>query len=353
MSIDILFEKILGSLRSAVVGDAMGAATETMSRYEIMSKFGGKVTQLKEPLVDNPFAGGRKVGQVTDDSGLLLAICNSIIDAKGEVTPEVIARNIVKWANNNPDEYGRFAGPTTKEAIRLLKEGKDPLTVGKSGKLPDVGASDGAAMKISPAGLIHPGDVSEAIKDAVIICLPTHATQLAISGACAISAGIAEALSQKSNPFSVVQACMHGASEGEKIGAVKGRVVAGPSVIQRIKLAISIVLTSSDFWNSIEQLGDLIGSGIHISEAVPTAIGIFLASRGDPKLSILGGANIGGDTDTIATIAGSLAGALSGTSTLPEDWYRTVETVNHINIEKIATDLVYIAKKNQKNNEKV
>ena len=52
---------------------------------------------------------------------------------------------------------------------------------------------------------MHPGDLDAAIRDAVTICLPTHATQIAISGACAVACAVSAALISGATVASVVK----------------------------------------------------------------------------------------------------------------------------------------------------
>jgi ADP-ribosylglycohydrolase len=69
-----------------------------------------------------------------------------------------------------------------------------------------------------------------------------------------------------------------------------------------------------------QKIEDRIGNDGAIQPSVADAVGLFAAAGGDPAKTILGGANIGGDTDTIACIAGMLAGAYAGFSALPRGW---------------------------------
>lgn len=55
--------------------------------------------------------------------------------------------------------------------------------------------------------------------------------------------------------------------------------------------------------------------------------------------------NFGGDCDTNAAMAGAMAGAYSGMENIPEEWKRTIETVNHINFEKFAEEISETAPK--------
>jgi len=52
---------------------------------------------------------------------------------------------------------------------------------------------------------------------------------------------------------------------------------------------------------------------------------LFLRHPDDPRAAILQGANSSGDSDSLATLAGSLVGARCGLGSLPADWIRDVE----------------------------
>jgi len=202
-------------------------------------------------------------------------------------------------------------------------------------------------MRIAPAGLAHPGDLDGAVRDAVTMCLPTHATQLAISGACAVAAGIARALTPDADVYAVVRAAFWGAQRGEEIGRREGRVVAGPSVIRRMEIAVTLASRGRDLIETIQEIHAHVGSGLHIAEAVPAAVGIFVAAGGDPLEAIVGGVNIGDDTDTVAIIAGSMAGALRGFRAVPKDLYEQLERANTLHLAEVARGLTAIAQRGQ------
>jgi ADP-ribosylglycohydrolase len=338
-----LHDRILGSLAAGVIGDAMGAATEQRSYEEIVDLFGGPVREFVPPPPDSPFAGGRGAAQITDDSGQMLAMAEALIETRGRLTVDAVARHLLRWADD-PEIFRRFAGPTTRAAIEELRRGTDPRVVGRQGRLTSMGTSNGAAMRVAPAGLVHPGDIDGAIRDAVTMCLPSHATQLAISGACAVAAGVARALSPEADVYAVVQAAFHGAVRGEEIGRREGRVVAGPSVSRRMELAVGVAVRHRNVLDATRDIHAYVGSGLHIAEAVPAAIGIFVAAGGDPLEAVVGAVNIGDDTDTVAIIAGSLAGALRGARAVPGHLIEQVERVNGLNLDRVARALTALAR---------
>ena len=59
-------------------------------------------------------------------------------------------------------------------------------------------------------------------------------------------------------------------------------------------------------------------------ETIPATITLVRLAGGDPQQAICYAANFGRDTDTIACMAGSIAGALAGASGFPEAWLAKV-----------------------------
>jgi ADP-ribosylglycohydrolase len=339
-----LYDKILGSLAGCAIGDAMGSATELLSGDEIIRHFGGIVQDFKRPLTANPYAGGREAGQITDDASLTFYLAETYITAGGKITPRLIADTILRWSENG-EYFPRFAGPSTKSAIERLRRGEDPIVVGRQGEISPGGVTNGGAMKVSPAGLVNPGNFDQAVSDAIIICQPTHGTQIAMSGAAAVACAIAEALTEGSTVMSVIKAALRGAVQGETIGRKVGRIAAGPSVVKRIELAVHIALAAPDAETACRRIADFVGSGLHMAEAVPAALGLFLAADGDLFESIKWAVNIGDDTDTVGAIAGSVAGAFNGFQRVPPHLYEQVTANNHLRLDKLAAGLTEIAER--------
>ncbi|GAP10209.1 ADP-ribosylglycohydrolase [Bellilinea caldifistulae] len=340
MNKEFLFNHILGGLAGALIGDAMGSATETLTLEEINSRFGGRVTDFYSPG-EGTFASGRKAGQITDDTSQMLKIIHAIIENNGKISVELVSNQLLEWAKQD-ELFSRFAGPTTKKAIELLRAGHDPYKTGIAEKM-GMGISNGAAMKIAPAGWLNPGDLDKAVEDAVILCIPTHNADVAFAGAGAVAAAIAESLKPNSNILTVLDASVYGAKKGYEIGKKQSIVLRSPSMVSRITLAAEIAISNEDFFTACEKLASVIGCGLPLIEAVPFAIGVFLASRGDPNLAIIGSVNMGGDADTTSTITGAITGTFAGIAKFNPETYRKVVKANDFDPEKIASDLAEIA----------
>lgn len=339
MDFHYIYQHILGSLSNALIGDAMGSATETMTPKEIEERYGGKVKKFYPPP-EGTFAFGRKAGQLTDDTTQMLMMAQIYLENKGKISIELVVDKLLDWAKNE-ELFGRFAGPSTRKAINLLKEGKSPFESGIPEKM-GMGISDGAAMKIAPAGLMHPGNLDAAVQDAIALCIPTHNADVAFAGAAATAAGIAAALQENATELTVVDATIYGAKKGYEIGAQKSIMLHSPSMVNRIYAAVEIALKKHDFFHTCEEIVMEVGCGLPLLEAVPFAIGTFVAARGDPNLALIGAVNMGGDADTTATIVGSLSGAYAGIERVDDSLYQEIIRVNDLDLQKMSQDMAKV-----------
>lgn len=81
---------------------------------------------------------------------------------------------------------------------------------------------------------------------------------------------------------------------------------------------------------SPNQVMQIIGTGVKACEAVPCAIYAFLhCHKLSFKYLIPYAISLGGDTDTIASMAGAIGGAYWGKECIPTEWVDSVEGANH------------------------
>lgn len=338
---------ILGGLMAAALGDAMGAATEQHTIAEIVAAYGGLLRDLRAPSTET-FSHGNQPGEVTDDASQMFALAQALIDTGGDLTEKAWIDTLIHWSQTS--KHKNQMGPTTRPLLQALAAGEDTGAIGRSPfstrKLTTFGATNGAAMRIAPAGLIHPGDVEAAVRLAWTTSRPTHDTQIAAASAGAIAAGVAHALQPDADVLSVLRACLEGARLGEELGAREGRRVPGPSIARRIEIAVEAALRARSLYDAIVAIEAAVGNSVMAVESVPAAVGVFVAAAGDPLDTVSAGASIGNDSDTIAAMAGSLAGALRGVGAIPADMAAQVKAANHEDIEALGRGLTEIAWRN-------
>lgn len=330
---DRLLNRIHGCLAGVAVGDAFGMPMAGWTPAEVKRRY-GKVDTLIAPAPDHPLHGKLPLGSITDDTQLTMAIVDMIL-VDGKVSSRGMADRIVKWVRENNLLETRILGPSTIRAVQMLMAGHDPSETGRAG------TTNGGAMKISPIGIINVARLmKKLVNDVEETCMPTHYTCVAIAASSAVAAAVSEALRVDSTVNSVVAASRRAA----KLGEYHGAQLAYPSVEKRIAMATRIVRGKIPE-KAAEALYDQIGADISSSDAIPTAIGLFIAGGGDPMKTITLTANMGGDTDTIGAMAGGIAGAYTGIDAFPKQILDTVETMNHLGLADKSRRLMEYARR--------
>jgi ADP-ribosylglycohydrolase len=295
-----LKDKILGGLYGQALGDAWG-----MPAYfdidQTWKAFGGWITSLVPAPDDHPVHYSLPAGRITDDSEQAFSLARAFIK-HGGVTLEAAVEAIIAWYDRVGGEQSPYVGPSTKRGVQALKRGDDPHTTGLWGD------TNGAPMRISPVGLMHPGDPTGAIEDTATVCIPTHNTNVAISGACAVASAVSIAMTEHVSLDTVIAAGILGAD----LGRQKGRKWLGPSVGRRIQMAVEIARGPGSAQFRLHELYNVIGTSLSVPETVGAAFGVLVMAEGDPKQTAIYAANLSGDADTVGAIACAIAGAYTG-----------------------------------------
>ena len=350
MNEDAIRDRILASLSLAGMGDALGAATEQWSIDEIAGAHGGLITRFVEPPADT-FAGvnAGKRAEITDDASQMYYLARALVAAGGRLDQAGWIACLLDWVNTSPK--AGFMGPSTAGIVKALQAGDDIATVGVIGnsrrKLTSMGTTNGAAMRVAPAGLVHPGRIEAACEQAFTTCLPSHDTDVAISAACSIAAATSQALVAASLD-DIVAAALAGARIGEQLARERARSVAGPSYLARLKMAITIAQEAPSDIAFMRQMEAVVGNSVLAAESVPSAVGVVAYAKGDPLRTIALAASMGNDTDSIATMAGAIVGAFRGTSALPQELLAEFRVANgaEFDLDALAAGLSTVAWRN-------
>lgn len=319
--------KAHGCLAGVALGDALGRATEFMTREQIRAAFGW-LDHFAEPMARHP-SFGAPLGSITDDTQQTILLAR-VLTTHRVLTPEIVAAAFVEWARANDGLHDPYIGPSTRRALARLLDGASPYETGKGG------TTNGAAMRVAAIGIVHAGDCESALRDAVAASIPTHNTRNAIQGAAAVACAIARAMT----PAATLQAIVQAAQEGARRGREFGEWSWATPLEKRIELAVRLVGDAKALEDALQSLYDYVGVGLDPAESVASALGIVIAANGDPMRATLAGANIGGDTDTIAALAGGICGAWRGIALLDATMVRQVECVNKLDLENLARALV-------------
>jgi ADP-ribosylglycohydrolase len=331
-----VYPHILGGLYGQALGDAWGMAAY-LRPSQTWAYYNGWIEELVSAPPDHPVHAGFKAGQVTDDTQQAMALAQIIIKEAG-ITVEGAARAVVAWYDEIDGDNSPFVGPSTRRAVAALKAGLDPHLTGLQGD------TNGGAMRVSPIGLIHPGDPIAAVEDAIIACTPTHFTDVAVSGACAVAAAIAQALTPNTTLEEIVNIAVWAAD----VGLRRGSPWLGASVARKIdfavRLATDVNVNDSD---RIQNLYDLIGSTLATADAVPCAFGILAMADGDPVEAAIYAAALSGDADTVGAMACAIAGAWRSVDAIPLEHIEILRQANpQYDFEETAEGLFAVALQN-------
>lgn len=270
-----MMNKIYDGIMGLVVGDALGVPVEFKKRDTY------KVTDMTGYGTYN-----QPPGTWSDDSSLTLATLDSMVKT-GKIDPTDIMMNFFYWLDDGKfTPYGEVfdVGGGTKRAIVRFANGKPAL---KCGGRTQMDNGNGALMRILPVALAN-GSHQQIIDVASL----THAHPISLE-ACLIYSDIMKDL-LKGIPADLT---------------VYARCISGLPEYNRLQ--------------GLENLSrDEIRSSGYVVDTLEAALWCFLKTD-NYRDCVLEAVNLGEDTDTVAAVAGGLAGihyGCGGKNGIPDEW---------------------------------
>jgi DNA ligase (NAD+) len=310
-----LLERFRGSILGLAIGDAMGHPTEFISSVSrIKAKYGPRGVTGFQP------SGAHQAGTFTDDTQMTIAVMRALI-RKGHAPLDelmaLLADELIAWAEHPSND--RAPGATCLAGCRNLKN------VGWR----DAGVKEskgcGAAMRAAPVGLRYFDDDERMVKIAAAQSVLTHTHPTAIASSVAAASVVAWIAKGKGLDGIV-----------EHARAMVKKVT--PAMLRDLKVReqdiedvgvseMTAILddTTAALTEDTDDVCARLGGGWVGEEAVACALWCVLKAKGDFAEAVLRGANSSGDSDSIACIAGSMVGALGGTTGIPRKWLQEIE----------------------------
>lgn len=268
-----------GSLLGLAVGDALGGKFEAQSAEAIRARFRSTADLIAYPQEEIWY---------TDDTQMAIGVAEALIQ-RGEIDEDVLCRAFV--ANYVPSRgYGRGA----RVVLEAMEENRDYRLVA-SQHFPGGSYGNGAAMRVAPVGLLFCDDPRRLWEQARLSALPTHVHPLGIEGAQLLA--LAVALCTKMDTF----------DRNEFFGTL---IRSCESAEYRSKLEQAAQTRSTDGLIAL-------GNRIEALHSVPASIASFALTPDSFEETICNVIFLGGDTDTLAAMAGALSGAFLGATRLP------------------------------------
>ena len=319
-----------GALYGLAVGDALGMPTQHLSRQEIRARWGDRLRGFEPAPPGHPIAAGLPAGSVTDDTEQAVLLARLLIRGGGAVDPRQLAHALVRWERDMAERGSLdLLGPSTKRAVAAVLAGTPPEEAGATGD------TNGAAMRIAPVGIAvaaDPADLSTLVDQVVGASSVTHNTGIALAGAAAVAAAVSAGVSGAG----IAEATALGV-QAARIAAGRGHWVAGADVAARIEWATRLVAGRTRA-QAAELIYTLVGTSLATQESVPAAFAVLAAEPADPWQACLLAASLGGDCDTIAAMAGAIAGACHGVTAFPPEAIAVIDAQG-LGLAGLADDL--------------
>ncbi|MFG2371609.1 ADP-ribosylglycohydrolase family protein [Streptomyces sp. NPDC048504] len=352
-----LEERITGALVGAAVGDALGGPVEGYSPDQILERHAGRVHGIVGPWNGEAWRTARPIapyhkgdGHVTDDTLMTHALVRVYARVRDHLDAYSVADHLVPDLMQNPrwiPELEAEAIPLQRVflaekwlAARLHYGHVDPREAGVGNIV-----NCGAAMYMAPVGLVNAAHPAGAYAEALDIA-GAHQSSYGREAAGVFAAAVAAACVPGATPDSVVAACLALAKDGtrtaiEQVCEVAARYSDFESALVPLREAVAPYDTVGPDYRA-PSLDARRPSRTKAIEELPVALGMLVVSGGDYRHAVLGSVNYGRDCDSIATMAGAVAGALG--STVPQDWSKTVAEASRLDLWEPAATLTTVTR---------
>jgi ADP-ribosylglycohydrolase len=304
--------------------------TQLLSRAQITARWGGLLHGFEPAPPGHPIAAGMPAGAVTDDTEQAVLLGRLLVQGNGAVDPRELAQALIRWERDMAERGSLdLLGPSTKRAVAAVLAGTAPEEAGASGD------TNGAAMRIAPVGIAIPltrCDLSALVDHVVAASRVTHNTGIALAGAAAVAAAVSAGVSGAGLAEATALAI-----EAARIAASRGHWVAGADVAARIGWATRLVAGRPEP-EAADLIYTLVGTSLATQESVPAAFAVLAAVPDDPWRACLLAASLGGDCDTIAAMAGAIAGACHGVAAFPPEAIAVIDAQG-LGLAALADDL--------------
>lgn len=286
-----MLDKIKGGLYGVAIGDALGAPTEFMTQEEIKEKYGTVSTMIGGGIWDV------KPGETTDDTAMTIAVARGIIANSSEPIEE-IGREFLKWRDTNPKDIGI----TIAEVFYNYSDDWFKAAEVTHHHLGGKSAGNGSLMRCLPVALAY-SDEKKIAELTVLQSKMTHYDDLA-SEACVI------------------------------YNRISGRILKG----EDLKNAIIGEVKNTRYEAGLLEEPDCPPDGFVVHTMKWVLYWLFKGKFF--KEVVIGAVNMGGDSDTIAAIAGGLKGLEVGFKNIPHEY--TNKLLCRMQIEELANALYEI-----------
>ncbi|XP_058819676.1 ADP-ribosylhydrolase ARH3-like [Topomyia yanbarensis] len=325
----LMRSKYRGTLLGALVGDCCGAPFEG----QLMDSGSKLVLKKNLDTLEGPFFKA-PYKKFTDDTAMTRCVANALLDPNG-FSQKLLAKNFVMEYYKDPTRgYGAAVG----DVFAKLRTTKIADPVGPAQEQFDGRGSygNGAAMRVSPIALYcakrEKDQLLQLVHDS---CTVTHANILGINGAILQALAIKQCLLL--DPNGILDKKMYLSSLKRDINELEkanDRDLDANCNAYETQLSAIEQLLDGKVEPSDENVLNMLGHNVSALYSVPTALFCFLkctagtlniAGQSSFRNTLEYAISLGGDTDTIASMACAISGAYFGSTVISENLIRHCE----------------------------
>ncbi|HEX2133561.1 MAG TPA: ADP-ribosylglycohydrolase family protein [Actinophytocola sp.] len=355
---DLLEDKATGALAGAAVADALGGAAEGNTPEAIRERYDGFIEGIVPPFLDDwrharPIAPYHKGdGHVTDDTLMTTALVRVYDTVRDHLDAHAVAEHLVpllmgerRWIPELETEtilLHRLFLAEKWLVARLHYGHTDPRSAGVGNIV-----NCGAAMYAAPIGIANAGSPDGAYAEAIDVA-GAHQSSYGREAAGVYAACVAEAMRPGASVSSVVEVALRLAKDGTR-DAIDAVVTAASTLgdwrssLGELRAAVEPFDTVGPHYR--EPAADArIPSRTKSIEELPVALGMLVVAEGDYRETVLGAVNYGRDSDSIAVMGGSVAGALGGRVVVPDAWVTDVSEASRMDVTATGPTMASVAK---------
>ena len=284
---------VVDSVLGFAIGDAFGVPVEFLEREYVKS------LNLKQMIT-----GTHNVekGSWSDDTSMIVATMDSIINNNGNIDFKDIMNNFIKLVDNGEFTslgYAFDVGNTITKSLNKYRKTNNELDSGCN-DLMDNG--NGSLMRILPISLyciLNNLSNEEIIEIMKISSSLTHSHEISKLGCLIYTIYLKEIVNSKN-----------------KLNAFEAIINYDYSIFSDDSLKVYNRLLNEDFLDIKE---DEIRSTGYIVDTLESVI-YSINTSNSFKESVITSVNLGFDTDTIGALTGAVAGIIYGIGDVPDDW---------------------------------
>ena len=355
---DALVSKATGALAGAAVGDALGGAAEGNTPEAIQERYDGFIEGIVPPFLEDwrnarPIAPYHKGdGHVTDDTLMTTALVDVYDTVRDHLDAYAIADHLVPLLIGDKRWIPEFESEglllhriflAEKWLVTRLHYGHiDPREAGVGNIV-----NCGATMYVAPIGIVNAGSPDGAYAEAIDVA-GAHQSSYGREAAGVYAAAVAEAMRPGASVDSVIGAALRLAKDGTR-DAIEA-VVSAASGLAGWRGSLGVLRDAVVPFDTVgpqyrQPARDArIPSRTKSIEELPIALGMLVATGGDYREAVLGAVNYGRDSDSIAVMAGSIAGAIGGVEVVPSEWIDGVSEGSRMDITATGPVIASVAR---------